>query len=127
MRTAIVMMALGLWACQPQPQNSSAEIDALRARVSAIEKRQQETDEATLKNRKTQAAVAQPDPPKVTMTFQLVGRGAMDAAGTKYPSRQRCEAARQVMLQDSMDRAEQDRARTGAIMVTSPIISCIPL
>jgi hypothetical protein len=60
------------------------------------------------------------------MEYELTGRGALSAAGRRYPTLQRCEAAKQVLLDDDARRTAAMAAQ-GTTVIGQPQISCIPL
>ena len=115
-----------LGGCQPDSRDSPANIDELSNRIEAVEHELDELSnhlDGSIAKAVPQRLVA---PAPMEEGYQLVGRGAMDSAGTKYPSKERCEAAKQVLIEDAAERAEQAR-RQGAVYSSIAAVSCIPL
>ena len=112
-------------ACQGEPTTSDkATVDDLRLRVEALEKRQADlADELRKSEAKIAAAAAMRPPAQERATYELdrTGKPPVD-----YPSKQRCEAARQVVLTEIARNSERARAQ-GAVFVSEPSVVCIPL
>lgn len=96
----------------PRLNELETRLEGLSSRVEALEIAQ---------NQAINAPVAAPP-----MEYALTGRGALSAAGTRYPSLKRCEAAKQVLVNDSGRRAQQ-MAEKGLTVIGEPEISCVPL
>ena len=96
----------------PRLNELEKKLDVLANRVEAFEVAQNQALNAP--------AVAQP------MEYELTGRAALSAAGQHYPSLKRCEAAKQVLLNDDAQRTAAMAAQ-GATVIGQPQISCIPL
>lgn len=96
----------------PHLSELETKLNALTNRVEALEVAQNQALNAP--------SVGPP------MEYELTGRAALSAAGQHYPSLKRCEAAKQVLLNDDAQRAEAMAAQ-GATVIGQPQISCIPL
>lgn len=99
-------------ASDPRLNELETKLDGLANRVEALEAAQKQALNAPV--------VAPP------MEYELTGRAALSAAGQHYPSLKRCEAAKQVLLNDDAQRTAAMAAQ-GATVIGQPQISCIPL
>lgn len=111
------LLVIGLPGCSEKPSDPriaemETRLEGLSSRVEALE---------TAQNQAINAPVTAP-----LMEYELTGRGALSAAGTRYPSLKRCEAAKQVLVNDSAQRA-QEMAEKGLTVIGKPEISCVPL
>lgn len=111
------VLIIGLAGCSEKPSDPriaemETKLEGLSSRVEALE---------TAQNQAINAPVATPP-----MEYELTGRGALSAAGTRYPSLKRCEAAKLVLVNDSARRAQQ-MAEKGLTVIGEPEISCVPL
>ena len=57
---------------------------------------------------------------------KLILPGPQGSTVINYPSMQRCLAAKEAVLRQARDRAEEDRRRSGIIMISQPAVYCVP-
>lgn len=129
MRLAVLVLALAVGGCeQPQPGGTDledkAKIAELSNRVVQLEAWRDKT-EATAKAPPPSPRPAAPKAEPLRK-WELVGGGQMMQARRFYPTRDRCEEAKQVLLEDVAAREEEARRR-GAIYSSPYMLSCIPV
>lgn len=116
-RAAVGLAFVSFAGCsqtQPDPRVVEMEtrLESLSNRLAILEDAQRQVTDVPV--------------PAQSMEYELTGRGALSAAGRRYPSLQRCEAAKQVLLDDDARRTAAMAAQ-GATVIGQPQISCIPL
>lgn len=128
------MVVTALAGCQQKEDEriDVADVNARNAlaRVAALESRVNELEQI---ERQTVSAPPEPRVPPAPLTpavredaYLLTGPATLNGTGTRYPSQQRCEAAKQSLIQQSNERAARLREQ-GMITVGEPQVGCIPL
>jgi outer membrane murein-binding lipoprotein Lpp len=135
MRTiALIVAGFGsLVGCQePTATNLASRVDALEAREAASEQRlaalearvaaaQSESSSVAAETRAKPASAETSE-----LRYELVGGGAdLQANRRFYATKERCESAKQIMIDDGIARAARLREQ-GMITVGEPTLSCIP-
>ena len=132
-RAIAIAALLTLAGCEgPDERAEIAEVNSRNAlaRVAQLESRVQELERQAGERERTITAAAErprPEPaPEPRDAYMLVGPATLSGAGTRYPSEQRCEAAREALVRQSMERAARLKGQ-GMITVGEPLVSCMPL